>query len=136
VTGRATAPQIVVVHRGQIVVDERVSVYEFEGARRADEMLERRAESPARRQHERGAQTFAAREETPTHRLVYGARLLLLRVGGHEQFEMPVDEHARVGEIHLRLREAGLRKLFRRLGKGVRRRSHHRPLPSRRPPPP
>jgi hypothetical protein len=36
VAGRATAAQLVVVHRGQVVVDERVGVNQLEGAGGSD----------------------------------------------------------------------------------------------------
>ena len=61
-TGRTAATQVVVVHRGQIVVDERVGVNQFEGTGRREQLFRARAEGLARGEDERGAQTLAARE--------------------------------------------------------------------------
>lgn len=66
--GTATA-EIVVVHGGQIVVDERISVDHLHRARRRQGGLDFPAARFGRQKHEHRPQPFARREQTVPHRL-------------------------------------------------------------------
>ena len=81
------ATEIVVVHRGQIVVDERVGVDTLDGARERQGVSLATAAGLRRRERERGPHAFAAGEERIAHRLVDGGWLGLLgREQGVERF--------------------------------------------------
>jgi hypothetical protein len=67
--GRATAAQVVVVHRRKIVVDEAVDVDQLDGSSRRVEMRERRAESFASRVDQNGPQALTATERAVAHRV-------------------------------------------------------------------
>jgi hypothetical protein len=75
VTGWTPAPQIVIVHRGQVVVNQRVGVNHFERAGRVEQGINSRAESFSGREQEERAKTFSTREETPTNRTMNASRL-------------------------------------------------------------
>ena len=68
---RGLAPaEIVVVHRGQIVVDERVGVDALDGAGQRQGVRHGAAARLGRREHEGRPHAFAAGEDRVAHRLV------------------------------------------------------------------
>ena len=99
-TGGPTAPEFVVVHRGQVVVYERIGVNQLEGAGRSDEAFCARAESFSRGEDERGAQSLRGREQAPAYRRVNRRRLHSLR---RNQFvELRLDERAHALDVGAR----------------------------------
>ncbi len=66
---RAAAAQVGIVHRGKIVVDQRIAMHTLDGGRRAQRAFVADAEDARRRHHEKRAQAFAAVERSVTHRL-------------------------------------------------------------------
>jgi hypothetical protein len=68
VHGRAAAAQVVVVHRRQIVVDERIAVQQFERRAGARHALARGAEQPRRLDHQKRPQPLAAAQHGVPHR--------------------------------------------------------------------
>ena len=75
VVGRLAPAEIVVVHRGQIVVDERVGVDALDGARERHGVFFRTAAGRRRREQDGGTHPLAAGEERVAHRLVNGGGL-------------------------------------------------------------
>ena len=69
VTGGLAAPQIVVVHRRQVVVDQRIGVQEFDGAGGAQGGQRADLEQRCAGQHEERAQPLAAAQARIAHRL-------------------------------------------------------------------
>ncbi len=74
VAGGASAPQIVVVHRRQVVMHQAVGVDEFDRGGRAIELIEWSAQRFAGRVHEYRPQALAAAEHAVAHGLVQAAR--------------------------------------------------------------
>ena len=70
VTGGATAPEIIVVHAGKIIMDEGVGVDAFERAREGQCVIDTAMTRFGCCKAKNRSQTFAAREQTVTHRLV------------------------------------------------------------------
>ena len=66
---RLAAPQIVVVHRRQIVVDQRIGVHEFDGGRHPAQRAAVDAEQPPALQHQERAQPLAAAQRRIAHGL-------------------------------------------------------------------
>jgi len=62
VTSGPPAAQIVIVHRGQIIVDQRISVDHFQRAGGSDERLALRSKCFTHSEQQRGAKAFAAGE--------------------------------------------------------------------------
>ncbi len=73
VAGRLTAAQVVVVHRGQVVVDERVRVHELDGRGGRQEPLRVLAQPLAAGEREHAADPLAAGQQRVAHRLDEGA---------------------------------------------------------------
>ena len=71
---RPPATEVVVVHRRQIVVDERIGVHELDGAGGVDRVLGLAAHRLARRQRQDRAQPLAAGHERVVHRLAQRRR--------------------------------------------------------------
>jgi hypothetical protein len=67
---RFAAPKIVVVHAGQIIVNEGVSVQDFNGARCGQGFFLVATHDPATLNDQEGAQPLPASEDTVSHRLV------------------------------------------------------------------
>ena len=65
--GGAATAQIVVIHAGQIVMHQRISVQGFDGGADAQGPRIRHAEQPRRLQHQEGAQPLAARLDGIAH---------------------------------------------------------------------
>ena len=86
VARRSSAAEVVVVHRGQVVVDQAVRVHELDGARRAEDDGFLRAGRARAEQHERGTQPLAAAEDAVAHRGVDHGRL---RVGARQELAEP-----------------------------------------------
>ena len=84
--------QVVVVERGEIVVDERVGVDEFDGAGGIVRGRDVRIEDAGGFEAQNWADAFSTGEDAVTHGLVNGWRLRRLR--GHEAVEGGVDFHA------------------------------------------
>ena len=70
VAGGLAAPEIVVVHRRQVVVDEGVGVHHLDGGGGVDRPRARHVEEVGAREDQEGAQPLAAGEERIAHRLV------------------------------------------------------------------
>ena len=70
--GRLATAEIVVVHRGQIVVDERIGVDALDGARQRQGIGFASAAGRRRCEAKRGAHPLAAGKERIAHRLVNG----------------------------------------------------------------
>ena len=76
VTSGLAAPQVVVVERGQIIVNQRIRVNKFERARRAESRPRHQLRKNSRSfQAEHRPQPFSARENAVTHRLMDAKRL-------------------------------------------------------------
>ena len=67
VDGGTPAPEIVVIHGGQIVVDQRIAVDQFDRQRRMQGQLRRGAEHGGGLAHEKGPQPLAAIEGAVAH---------------------------------------------------------------------
>ncbi len=67
--GRAAAPQVVVVHGGQVVVDQRIAMNHLERRTGPERPLALEAERPGGLDHEERPQSFAAPERRIAHRL-------------------------------------------------------------------
>src|SRR5699024_7378039 len=67
--GRLAAAQVVVVHAGQVVVDEAVGVQHLDGAGCGQGRRNVAAADAAELQHQHGPQALAARHEAVVHRL-------------------------------------------------------------------
>src|SRR5207245_8655613 len=70
VRGLAAAPQIVIVERGKIVVDERVSVNQFEGRAGYEQRLDGTAARFGGRDGENRTNAFSTAQHGVAHRLV------------------------------------------------------------------
>ena len=68
VIGRTTAPEVVVIHRRQVVMNQRVSMNQLDRDSRRQCLLDRPAARFARHQHEHRSQSFAAGLDAVTHR--------------------------------------------------------------------
>ena len=92
-----TAAKVVVVHAGEVVVDERVGVDALDRAGGGCGCGDRAAAGFGSREREDGAKAFAAGEERVAHRLVDGLRL---HAGAREEaVERAVDERGTSGEV-------------------------------------
>ncbi len=69
VRGRPPAAQIVIVHRGQVVVRQRIAVHELERGARHQGALARRLEQRGGLDHQERAQPLSAREAHVAHRV-------------------------------------------------------------------
>lgn len=78
---RAAAPQIIVVHCGQIVVHERITMDAFDRRARVQRRFIRQAAQSGALQSEKGAQAFSASQCGIAHRLIQtsGDSVLLVR---------------------------------------------------------
>jgi hypothetical protein len=70
VARRPPAAQVVVVHRREVVVDERVGVDELDRARQRQDRGRVDADRPGRRHREHRADALAPREQRVAHRLL------------------------------------------------------------------
>ena len=68
VNRRAAAPQVAVVHRRQIVVDQAVAVDHLDGGTDPERLLLGNIEEAGRFAHQEGPQAFAARQRGIAHR--------------------------------------------------------------------
>jgi hypothetical protein len=92
VAGRATAPQVVVVHGWQVIVHERVTMYELDRARRRVDALQRDTQGLRRGIHERRPDALAGAEHAVTLRGVQASGHL---IGcGQPPVEFTLDPHA------------------------------------------
>jgi len=73
VRGGATAAEVVVVHRREVIVYQRVGVHEFDRAGRGEGGLHFAATRFGGGESENGAKAFAAGEDRVAHALVDGA---------------------------------------------------------------
>ena len=69
VRGRPAAPQVVIVHRGQVVMHERIAVHEFERGAGHQGALARRLEQRRGLDHQERPQPLAAAEAHIAHRI-------------------------------------------------------------------
>ena len=89
VTGGTAAPQIIVVERGKIVMNQRVGVEHFQGGTNLLDAVGQGAADHAPCFHTQdGTQALAAREHAVPHGLVDGRGML--STGGQEPFERDV----------------------------------------------
>ena len=97
VRGGATTAEVVVVHGGEVVVDERVGVEELGGAGGEEGVGLAAATSFGGGEGEDGAQSFTTCEDGIAHGLVDFGRLF--EVGGKVAIEVGVDENPLLGEV-------------------------------------
>jgi len=89
VTSGTPAPQVVIVERGQIIVDERVGVQHFEGGAHVVNAIGQAAFNHAAGfATEDGAQALASGKHAVAHRLVDRSRVL--RLGGKQTLQRPI----------------------------------------------
>jgi hypothetical protein len=69
VAGWPATPQVIVVHRRKIIMDEAVNMDQLNRSRRGIEIGQRRAERFARQINESGSQSFATTQGAVSHRL-------------------------------------------------------------------
>ena len=74
VARRQAATQVVIIHRGQIVVDERVCVNHLDGGGRGGRLSIFATRCSRRHEHEDRPQSFTGREQTVAHRFDKGSR--------------------------------------------------------------
>ena len=67
VHGRLAAPQVVIVHRRQVVMHQRIAMQQFERAAGQQRAVARRAEQRGGLDHQKGPQPFAAAERGMAH---------------------------------------------------------------------
>ena len=70
VTGRPAAAQIIVIHRRQIVVHQRIDVHELDGAGRRLDLILRQAQGTRGGEQQRRPDALAAAQHAVAHRLV------------------------------------------------------------------
>jgi hypothetical protein len=68
-TGRPSPPQIIIVHRRQIIVHEAVDVYQLDRRRGTIELRERRSERFPGQVYQRRPKPLARTEDAVAHRL-------------------------------------------------------------------
>ena len=85
VRGRLAAPQVVVVHGRQVVVDEAVGVDHLHRAGQRHQRLVGAAHRLPRGQHQQGADALAAREEAVAHGAMDGGRPIATRRAGRRR---------------------------------------------------
>src|SRR5579885_1696203 len=69
VAGGTAVPEVIVVHAGEVVVDERIVVNHLDGASKTHRPLRSAADRLARGERKDGAQALSAAEQTVAHRL-------------------------------------------------------------------
>jgi hypothetical protein len=69
VTGRAAAAEIIIVHRGQIIVDQRVGMHHFQGATRGNGKFRLSAAGFAGQHRQYWAKAFSPGQQAVRHRL-------------------------------------------------------------------
>ena len=104
VAGRPAAPQIVVVHRRQVIVHQRVHVHEFDGAGRRLDLVFRQAQRARGGEQQRRPDALAAAQNAVAHRLVQARRV-----------RRRVQEAARPGVLHAQPPGFELRAEFARV---------------------
>ena len=72
VVGRLSAAQIIVIHAGKIVMDQRVGMHHFHRASQRQRVLPMTAIQLAECQRQHGAHAFSARQETVAHGIIQG----------------------------------------------------------------
>ena len=93
---RAASSHGVVVHRGQVVVDERVGMNQFDGARRWQSQAAIATDSLCARQAENGTQPLASSEQAVAH-------------GGIDELREPQAMKAGTRQAQFRLQPGGRR---------------------------
>jgi len=73
-TRRAAASQVIVIHRWQIIVNQRIGVDHFERARGANQHFISCAKRLADCQQQRGTKTLASGKDAPANRRVHARR--------------------------------------------------------------
>src|SRR5262249_771912 len=112
VRGRLAAPEVVVVHRRQVVVDERVRVDHLDGAGEGQELLRLSAHRLARGEDEHRPDPLAAGEEAVAHGPVDGRGPRAL--GGQGEGEGVLDDQAALLErVRRRHSSSGTNGSFR-----------------------
>jgi hypothetical protein len=89
VRGGLAAAKVVVVHAGQVVMDERVGVDAFDRAGEGKRRLRLSTQDFGRREADDGTQALAAREDAVSHRLMN--RFRARGGGGQETIERGID---------------------------------------------
>ena len=103
VAGRTAAPQFAIVHRRQIVVDQRIAVDHLDGRGDADGAVPVDAEKGGRLHHQEGAQPLAAVQAAIAHGVEHPR---FGQVGGRQQrVDLDLD---RLGDVGQRGFEFGL----------------------------
>src|SRR3989442_566939 len=104
VIGEPAAAIVVVVHRGQVVVDQRIRMDQLERARRGQHALGHAADGLAAGDDENGAQALAARHHAVAHGPVDRRRWRVLR--REDTVERLVDEAPAVVDVRLEVEVA------------------------------
>src|SRR6266704_5534731 len=93
-TSGTSAPQVIVIHRRQIIVNQRISVDHFQRAGALEQPFRRRSESLADGEQQRGPKTLAAGKQTPANGLMDRDRLA--RLGRNQMVQLRVNQRATV----------------------------------------
>jgi hypothetical protein len=96
VRGRPSAPKIVIVHRRQVVMRERVAMHAFERRAGHQGVPARRLEQRGGLDHEKRPQPFAAAERHMAHRIHQPLRACAL-LGEHGVVEQQAEQRFGVG---------------------------------------
>src|SRR5688572_24920132 len=95
-TSRSASTQIVVIHRWQVIVDQRIRMNHFERAGRTQQIFDWTAEHFAGGQQEDGAKPLATGKDAPANSLMNGERLHRFR--WQKATERAVDQGATFGK--------------------------------------
>ncbi len=96
VTGRPSASQVVIVHRGQVVVDQAVGMDQFHGRRGRVEIVRVRTQRLPGDVHQQRAQPLAAAQHAVAHRFLQARRGLV----GAAQRALQCQFHALLRRVH------------------------------------
>ena len=104
VRGRLAAPQVVVVHRRQVVVHQRIAVHAFERRTGHQRALARHVEQRGALHDQKRAEALAAAERGVAHRVEQPVRARELARGGlrrQQAVEQPLGIRRNAGELRL-----------------------------------
>src|SRR6185295_15117212 len=71
VTGRAATTQFIIIHRRQVIMNQRIGVNHLQRAGGANQSLVTRAEGLADSEQQRGPEALATGKDTPANRCVH-----------------------------------------------------------------
>src|SRR5688500_3125264 len=81
-TGLASASEVVIVHRWQVIMDQRLGMDHLNGTRRSNELVICRAECPPKSEHDRRTKMLSAGKQAPANCV---AQALRRTPGGRDQ---------------------------------------------------